>query len=79
MKKQRFYVRQKGNQWVGEPEEKGGGIVSPQKEEVLEHMRDKARLERPSEVIVHQPNNEVQKEEFEDRPEPNKPSGFISD
>lgn len=79
MKKQRFHIRKKGKQWIGQPEAKGGGIVSSQKEEALEHMRDKARLERPSEVILHVPNDGEEKEEFKVKPEPDIPSDFITD
>lgn len=61
-----YVIEKRKRYWIGKEENKGGGIVSSRKEEVVNGIRDQATLNRPSQVIFKSKDEVICKEMFED-------------
>ena len=79
MKKHIYHIEKKGKKWVGD-EDNVDKVESGKKSETVERIKDKAKLNRPSEVIIHETDGTDCKEVFEDKPiDKNSKNEFLTD
>lgn len=76
----KFHIEKHGKRWVGREEQRGAKLKSSRKNEVLQRIRDRAKLHRPSEVIIHESDGKIIAEWFDEKKESkNSPPDFLTD